>query len=125
MPRQKSTGFTLVEVLIALAIFAVALAAVARVSAMSAKSTLLERERMLANWAAQNHLDELRARRAWPPLGDREQKVELGGFRMVLTESVESTTDAAFRRVSVRVSTEGNTEYKLARLTGYLADSRS
>lgn len=124
MPKQKNAGFTLVEVLIALAILSVALAAVGRVSVMSAKSSLLERQRLLANWAAQNHLDELRARRAWPSLGDREQRVELGGFHMILTESVEPTPNASFRRVALGVSTEENADYKLARLTGYLVDHR-
>lgn len=124
MSRQKKAGFTLVEVLIALAILSIALAAVGRVSAMSAKNSLLERQRLLANWAAQNHLDELRASRAWPPLGDREQKVEMGGFRMILTESVEPTPNASFRRVVLGVSAEENAGYKLARLTGYLVGNR-
>ncbi len=124
MPKQKHAGFTLVEVLIALAIFSVALAAVGRVSVMSAKSALLERQRLLACWAAQNHLDELRARRAWPSLGEREQRIEMGGFRMVLSESVESTPNASFRRVELDVSAEDKADYKLARLTGYLVDHR-
>ncbi len=124
MSGPRNAGFTLVEVLVALAIFAVALAAVGRVSAISAKSALLERQRLLANWAAQNHLDELRARRAWPAPGDREQRLELGGFRMVLSESVEPTPNASFRRVVLGVSAEEDAGYKLARLTGYLVENR-
>ena len=54
MMHAARRGFTLVEVLVALAILAVALAAASRASAMMADSSSELRERLLAGWVAQN-----------------------------------------------------------------------
>ena len=67
--RRLQRGFTLVEVLVALAILATALAAASRVSVMMADSSAELRQRLLAGWTAQNRLAELQARRAWPGVG--------------------------------------------------------
>lgn len=113
-------GFTLVEVLVALAILAVALAAGSRASAMMADSSAALREHLLAGWVAQNRLAELQARRAWPAVGAREGEAEQAGLALVWHETVSSTPNTAFRRVEISVGKPGET-HRLAQLTGYLA----
>jgi general secretion pathway protein I len=116
--RQR--GFTLIEVLVALAILAVALAAGSRASAMMADSSSGLRERLLAGWVAQNRLAELQARRAWPGVGTREGEAEQAGLKLTWRETVSATPNAAFRRVEISVSKPG-ADHRLAQLTGYLA----
>lgn len=118
MKRQR--GFTLVEVLVALAILAVALAAASRASAMMADSSVALRERLLASWVAQNRLAELQARRAWPAAGVREGEAEQAGLKLVWHETVSTTPNAAFRRIEISVGKPGD-PHRLAQLTGYLA----
>ncbi|MDZ7584319.1 MAG: type II secretion system minor pseudopilin GspI [Thiobacillus sp.] len=121
MSRQSARGFTLIEVLVALAILAIALAAASRASAMMADSSVELRQRLLASWVAQNRLAELQARRAWPDAGTREGEVEQAGLKLTWHETVSATPNRAFRRVEIRVGTAGRDGHALARLTGYLA----
>ncbi len=117
---KRVRGFTLVEVLVALAILAVALAAGSRASAMMADSSSELRARLLASWVAQNRLAELQARRAWPASGTREGEVEQAGMPLAWRETVSTTPNAAFRRIEISVGRPGET-HRLAQLTGYLA----
>ncbi len=97
--KRPPRGFTLIEVLVALAILAVALAAASRASLMMADSSSALRERLLAGWVAQNRLAELQARRAWPDPGTREGETEQAGLKLVWRETASPTQNRAFRRV--------------------------
>ncbi len=120
MNRRQSRGFTLIEVLVALVILAVALAAASRASAMMADSSTVLRERLLASWVAQNRLAELQARRAWLDAGTHEGEVEQAGVKMIWRETVSTTPNRAFRRIEIRVGAAGRVDHALASLTGYL-----
>ena len=63
-------GFTLIEMLIALAILAIALAAVQRAVSGALDNAFALKQRLLASWVADNRLAELRAPRVLPPIGE-------------------------------------------------------
>jgi general secretion pathway protein I len=68
MKRRHQTGFTLIEVVIAFAIFALCAGALYEVFASSARRTAQSRDREIAWLTAQSVLSELRARPApWKP----------------------------------------------------------
>ncbi len=117
--RTRFSGFTLIEVLVALAIFAVALAASVRAASISTDGALEVRERMLATWVAQNHLAELSAVGAFPEVGGRGGEAEQGGIRFKWEETVSGTPNQSFRRVEIRVSTSRKPDYIVARLVGH------
>jgi general secretion pathway protein I len=63
---RRPAGFTLIEILVAVAILAVALAATTRAASIATDGAMETRERLLATWAAENRLAELRARKVFP-----------------------------------------------------------
>jgi general secretion pathway protein I len=100
---RTTRGFTLIEVLVALAILAVALAAALRSASLAADGTLELKERLLATWVAQNRVAEYTARPLWPEIGTRSGQAEQGGVAFSWRETVTATPNPRFRRVEVAV----------------------
>ena len=73
-------GFTLIEILVAVAILAVALAATTRAASLATDGTLETRHRLLATWTAQNRVAELRARRIFPLVATNRLNTQQGGL---------------------------------------------
>lgn len=101
---MRARGFTLLEVLVALAILAVALGAALRAGQQSLAGFEQTRARLLANWVAADRLAELRIARVWPELGVSEGEGEEDGQRFHWRQKVGTTPNAAFRRVAVEVA---------------------
>lgn len=118
---RRQGGFTLIEVLVALAILATALAAASRLAVMMTDSSAELRQRLLAGWVAQNRLAELQARRAWPGVGMRSGESEQAGLKLTWRETVSTTPNPLFRRVEISVGESEHDDYALARLTGFVA----
>ncbi len=117
--RRYGRGFTLIEVLIALAIAAIALAAISRVVSQSIDTTASLRDRELATWVAQNQLANLRLNHAWPPTDTSDGETELGGRQWRWTQVVASTPYAQLRRVEITVNA-GTSKHHAADLIGFL-----
>jgi general secretion pathway protein I len=99
----SSRGFTLLEVLVALVIIGVALAASMR-GAMSLTTTAeYTREKMLAVMTAENRLLELRLARERLEQGENSVPCEQGGLTFQCVQAVKPTPNPFFRRVEVRV----------------------
>ena len=114
-------GFTLIEVLIAVAILAVALAATTRAASIATDGTLETRHRLLATWAAENRIAELRARSIFPPVATSRLTTEQGGLALAVEETVTDTPNPAIRRVDLAVTEARDPARVLTRLTAYVA----
>ena len=66
----KTSGFTLIEVLIALLIIAIALAAVIKSTNDSVRASIHVRNTMAAHWVAMNLLSEIQIGTLTPPTSD-------------------------------------------------------
>lgn len=117
---NRANGFTLLEVLIALAILAIAMAAVARASAQMTDSSHELKRRLLASWVAENRLAENAARSVWPEVGARNGEDEQAGLPLRWEELVANTPNSAIRRIEIKVYGRDHDEYALAQLVGYL-----
>ena len=95
---------TLIEVLVALAIVAITLAAGLKASAALTTNTQRLADTLAAQWCADNLLTELRLTRQFPAVGDTDINCEqLGaGYRGVLV--VRPTPNPNFRRVDARIA---------------------
>ena len=117
---SKRAGFTLIEVLVALAIISIALLAALRAAGQGTNSFGELRARLLAGWVAENLLAEQRARGAWLPLGIQRGTERQGGIEFAWREEIVATPNAAFRRVDVFVFATPEESRSLARLTAFI-----
>lgn len=117
---KSSDGFTLVEVLVALAIISIALMAALRAAAQGTSNVGELRSRLLAGWVAENRLAEHRAREDWLPLGIQRGTEHQGGLEFGWREEVIATPNPAFRRVDVLVFASGEESHSLAHLAGFV-----
>lgn len=124
--RNGARGFTLLEVVIALAVVAIALLGLVRTAGLGARALSHERELTLASWVAANVLAETRLREPFPSVGRRDGTAEMGPmtFRWLLV--VQGTEDPAIRRLDVRVF-EGDEsvdaqDAPIASMTGFAGD---
>jgi general secretion pathway protein I len=113
----RNAGFTLLEVLVALAIVGTALGASLRaVGSLTQNSTDL-RASLMATWSAENRLSQIRVAGEWPQLGNRNFDCPQGELALVCQESVFATPNPAFRRVEVSVVDASYPERRIIKLT--------
>jgi general secretion pathway protein I len=120
--NARTAGFTLIEVLVALAIFAVGVMATLRAMGIAASGSDDQRTRLLAGWIAQNRLAEMRAFSRFPPTGANEGEVTMAGQRFYWREEVKATPNPLFRRVDVTVTSAPGDSYALSRLSGFAVE---
>jgi general secretion pathway protein I len=116
--RAASRGFTLVEVLVALTIVAVALMAALRAVSMMTQSSDELRARTLAQWSAENRLSQMRVQAEYPNIGRNRYDCSQGGVELACQEDVFATPNASFRRVELSVF-DPRDGHRLTRLVGF------
>jgi len=100
---KHARGFTLVEVLVALGIVAIALVAGLQASAALTNNAQRQSDVLLAHLCAENELTRLRLARQLPPVGDNQLDCEQGGQVFQVRVKVSPTPNPSFRRVDVQV----------------------
>ncbi len=114
-------GFTLLEVLVALAILAIALSAIIKVTAENAENASYLRDKTLAHWVAMNVLTEIRVREEWPNLGTREGVSEMAERKWYWFLKISTTVDKELRRLEVKVKLHKKAEESLTTLVGFVS----
>jgi len=118
---KRTAGFTLIEILVAVAILGIALAATVRAANLATDGSLETRQRLLATWAAQNRVAQLRAMRIFPAVTSTRFNTEQGNLSLVIDETVTDTPNPIIRRVDLAVMDARDTNRVLGRLTAYVS----
>lgn len=106
---MNKRGFTLLEVLVALAVLAIAMGALLRVASNSSATFTQLRDRTLAGWVAENALARFRLAQRWPSDGSRfNGRSQMAGRTWHWTITVASTPDPDLRRLTIAVRSTGS-----------------
>jgi len=118
MARAK--GFTLLEILVALAIVAVGTAAVMQSISSTSRTLHAAEKKMLATWLASDRIAELRLAHVWPSIGGAERNVTAANQVWHYREEFSATADPDVMRVDVSVYDDADKTYKNAEMFAYL-----
>lgn len=120
MSASRQLGFTLLEVLVALFILAITMAAVSRTSSSSIHHVEALRTRVTADWVAQNRLALHQARGDWLPTGIQNGEEDQAGQTFPWREEIIATPNPTMRRIVVTVNAPDDRQHTLRELSGYL-----
>lgn len=118
-------GFSLMEVMVALVILAVALTALLSAAGVQTSAVGHLRDRTLATWVGRNAMAEIRLFPEQHPGGAVEGESAMAGEDWRWRAEIQSTSDPDVERVELRVFLKSETagesqgEGSLARLQGY------
>ena len=121
---SKQRGFTLIEVMLAMAVFAIAGVALLGVADNNYRHISHLEEKMFANWVASNQLVEVSLDKTWPPKNNRKGKVEMAGRTWYWQQKVIKTANKELRAVKMQVRLNEDDELVNASLMTYLAQDK-
>lgn len=126
--RVAAGGFTLVEVLVAVAILALALGTFISGGARYADQARYLQDRTLALWVARNRMVEYQLAASWPDTGRSDGEAEMGGRKWEWRAEVTESPDPAVRRIDITVhridpGTGDVSDDSVATLSGFVTEN--
>ncbi len=119
-PAPRATGFTLIEVLVALAIAAIGLAAVLSVVTHSTRNAIYFRDKTFASWIGQNKITEARLTITLPSVDKTSGELDYAGQSWKWEQTVTQTDVPGLRRIDVAVRQgDAPTGEQVATVTGF------
>lgn len=121
LPAQSAfqKAFTLLEVLVALAVFAIGISTVVKVSSTHAQQVSYLEEKTFAQWVALNKVNELKLG-SWPDIGISRGDELLANHVWYWQASVSGTPDNDVRRIEVEVRSDTRQSSPLVKLVSFV-----
>ena len=120
--RAAQRGFTLIEVMAAVVILAMALAAIIAGFSRQAHLSSELRDRTLAMLVARNRMAEYTLAAEFPDTGESDGERRFADNDWIWFAEVSETEDPALRRIDVRIRREDD-ERDLATLSGFVSET--
>ncbi len=118
---RAERGFTLLEVLVALAIVAFGVVAAFNGIIQMAHSTARLQERAMADWIAMNQISEIRLSGDFPDVSEFDGSVEFAGQPWRWQATVSETGVNDLRRIDMSVALEDNPDDVVTIVTGFVS----
>jgi general secretion pathway protein I len=121
--RQASVskGFTLIEVMLAMAIFAIAGISLLSAADSNFKNLSHLENKVLANWVASNQLVDVTLDQQWPPKNNKKGSVEMASRDWFWTQKVIKTGDKNMRAVVIEIRLIEDKKLALTSVTTYIS----
>ena len=116
--RAAASGFTLIEVLVALGIVAIALVAGLQATTALTNNARRSSDVLLAHVCAENELVRVRLARQMPDVGEASIACEQAGRTFDVVLAVAPTPNPNFRRVDAQVLDAGSPILRLSTVVG-------
>lgn len=117
---RQNKAFTLIEIMVALAIITLALGAIIENTTASNRNFQYLRDKTVAGWVAMNQISLIRATREWPSPSNKSGRVEMLDREWVWRLKISGTDDANMRRLDISIYSEEDENNSLATMTGFL-----
>lgn len=121
MPRRCS-GFTLLEILVALAVLAMAMGALLQTAGSFTLNQVYMRDRTIATWIARNQLIEQQLSATWPSIGEKKDDIDFAEREWRWVMQVTQSPEEDLRRLDIEIFAIDSDEpdQVLASLTGFV-----
>lgn len=120
-PSKRVRGFTLIEVVVALAIVALGMFAVFKAIGDTTSNIGYLRDRSMAAWIADNRITEIRLSGEFPSVDKTEGDLDFAGQHWHWVATVSQTPVEGLRRIDMKVRREGDAEESaLISLAGFV-----
>ncbi|MEO5573337.1 MAG: type II secretion system minor pseudopilin GspI [Gammaproteobacteria bacterium] len=122
---RQQRGFTLLEVMVALAVLAIAMAAVIKGIGANVSNMAYLRDRTLAHWVGMDIITESQVRRDWPDPPETDGAMLMGEREWHWQITVEETPDPDVRRMVVETRANKDDRQALTHLISYLVNPQT
>lgn len=112
-------GFTLLEVMVSLAVFAVAAASLSMAGGNSVKKVDYLKTKTVASLVAENHIAAIRMDQLWPSTGASQYTINMAGRVWSLERLVSETSSQRLRRLDIDVK-DMEADQVVAQLTAFI-----
>ena len=115
-------GFTLLEVMVALFIFALTGSAIVKTTAEHINSVGQLEEMTFATWVANNQLMRatILAQKQWPPKNNQKGQVEMADRQWYWHLEVANTDAEAIKQITVSVGLDADSDTQITSVTSFL-----
>lgn len=122
--KKNTKGFTLIEVMLALAVFSFAGVALLKVAGSSLLGTAQLEKLSVAGWVAANQLVEVNLDQSWPPK-KKTGKTEMAGREWHWQRIITPTEDKNMRAVSVEVRENEADKHSITSIMTYISNPKA
>ena len=119
---MNNRGMTLLEVMVALVIFAITGTAIMKAATDHLSGVEQIEEITFATWVANNQMTQAMLSKQWPPKNDEKGSTEMSGRTWYWQQRVVKTNDDHLRAIEISVGLDENYESSITTITSYKAN---
>ena len=121
---NKTKGMTLLEVIVALAIFSIAAVSITKSLGQQMANMPILEQRTYAQWVADNVMVDARLEIQFPNIGKKEGKIEFVGKDWYWRKEVIKTSDDNFRMIRISISDDKRYKRVVTQVSSYVFNSK-